>query len=104
MLYVGTLLLNFYFSKQQSKFIVNYSELFEGDGIIHKRPIFMLVFDGKNGGAQCRWKLHYVGCIRNEADCPMKFRQEVPKVQGHRAVSYKKVDDNFKSILSVIYV
>ena len=47
----------------------------------------MLVFDGKNGGAQCRWKLHYVGCLRNEANCPDKFRQEVPKVQGHRAVS-----------------
>ena len=47
----------------------------------------MLVFDGKNGGAQCRWKMHYVGCTRNEADCPDKFRQEVPKVQGHRAVS-----------------
>ena len=51
----------------------------------------MLVFDGKNGGAQCRWKMHYVGCSRNEADCPDKFRQEVPKVQGHRAVSKRSL-------------
>ena len=51
----------------------------------------MLVFDGKNGGAQCRWKMHYVGCTRNEADCPDKFRQEVPKVQGHRAVSERSL-------------
>merc|ERR1712131_243224 len=59
----------------------------------HKRPIFMLVFDGKNGGAQCRWKMHYVGCTRNEADCPDKFRQEVPKVQGHRADARSGADN-----------
>jgi hypothetical protein len=77
-------------SRQVSKFIVNYPELFEGDSVVHKRPIFMLIFDKKNGGAQCRWKLHYVGCNKGTHDkCVDKYRQEVPKVMGQRAVSGK---------------
>ena len=79
----------FMFSRPLSKFIVNYDQLFEGDSVVHKRPLFQLQFDGRNGGDQCRWKLHYVGCAKNDDGCPDRFRETVAKVIGQRAVSGK---------------
>ena len=68
---------------------MQYDELFTGGTAVHKRPVFQMTFDGKNGGDQCRWKLHYVGCSKNDEECPSRFRQEVTKIVGHRAVSGK---------------
>ena len=75
------------FSKPQSKFLIDYPELFQGGTVVHRRPIFMMIFDPKNGGDQCRWKLHYVGCHKecfindknilyvSLTDCPVKFHE-----------------------------
>ena len=75
------------------KYAMKNTGLFEGGNFRHTKPIFMMAVD-RSGGGQCRWKLHYTGCAKQDksGEC-LKLRNQlkVPEQQTQRAVSGTKI-------------